>query len=112
MDTIKTARSYSFESQGIQHPQYWQGAGVSGTSWRACYTGMGVNERDAATDAIECAALSVDIPATLVEAMQAEAEALDSTAWACCDECDEHDSCDDDIRAECEMSYYVVLYVR
>ena len=112
MDTIKTATAYSFDPQGVQHPQYWQGAGVSGTSWRACYTGYGTNEHDAATDAIEQAAQSENIPAALGDAMQARADMLDSSPWAVCDECEYADDCDETTREECELAFYVVLFVR
>ena len=112
MDTIKTVTAYSFESHGVQHPQYWQGAGISGTSWRACYAGHGTNERDAATDAIEQAAQSENIPAALGDAMQAEADTLDSSPWAICDECEYSAECDEAMHDECELAFYVVLYVR
>jgi hypothetical protein len=112
MDTIKTVTAYSFDSQGVQHPQYWQGAGVAYTDWRACYTGAGESEQIAALDAIEQAATSESIAETMLDEMDTQARADFDDTLDVCSQCDDSDDCDVCGRSECELTYYVVLFVR
>ena len=115
MDTIRTVTAYSLESHGIQHPQYWQGAGVAYTSWRECYTGTGPTEGEAADDALDVALSVETIDAALVSRMGAEASVMGDTEVCCeCEYEDERDSADgrDECVDECELAYYVTLYVR
>ena len=111
MDTIRTVTAYSFDSRGIHHPQYWQGAGVSGTSWRACYTGVGDTEGDAANSAFDQATSDYEFLEAMIAEMEGHIATL-ANAGSVCQACEDWDMCEDEQRGECELAYYVVLYVR
>jgi hypothetical protein len=49
----KLVRLYSVESHGVDHAQYFPGAGVSHTVYDDCFTGCGSSEREALEDALE-----------------------------------------------------------
>ena len=53
MSTLQRVTSFAFQSHGVQHPSYFQGAGVCGTEYDEIVTGAGISEYEAAQDAIE-----------------------------------------------------------
>ena len=54
---------------GVHHEQYWRGAGISGTDYRACYSGIGSDSDEAFQDAAEQAVSNGEdddlLPATI-----------------------------------------------
>jgi hypothetical protein len=73
---MKTIRTWEWKHHGVQHEQYFQGAGVSFTDWPECYTGIGSSEKEAANDALEQAAMEWEVPDDLSD----EAEGFDDTS--------------------------------
>jgi hypothetical protein len=49
--------AYEIVVHGIEHEQYFQGCGVSGTAYTAVFTGVGNNPHEALDDALEQAAM-------------------------------------------------------
>ena len=50
------------EHHGIHHEQYFQGAGISGTRWESCITGVGDCPSEALDDALTQACMSTCFP--------------------------------------------------
>ena len=55
---MKPISEYSITDHGVEHSQYFQGAGVAFTKWEACYTGIGCSLAEALGDAVEQLAMS------------------------------------------------------
>lgn len=91
----REVEDYEFEDKGVEHPDYFQGAGVSGTEWDEVFVGIGNSARDAALDAIELWLMSVGHVDSKLEEITADAEAMG----------EEEDSGDDTF-------HYVALYVQ
>ena len=49
-------KEYEIESHGVEFPDYFQGAGISGTGYSHIATGIGDTEREALVDALDIAA--------------------------------------------------------
>jgi hypothetical protein len=89
---------YEIVDYGVEHGQYFQGAGVTFSQWMDCYVGVGANYNEAARDAIDnCATSGWDT--TTIEDIP---EDYSNVAHKDCPE-------DDDM---CELNYYAILYVR
>lgn len=65
---MKKILDYQIINHGIEHPDYFQGCGVSFTEYDFCVTGIGGNERDAFEDALEQLAMA-DYDTTELEAL-------------------------------------------
>jgi len=50
---MKTVRAYDIDIIGVEHEQYFQGAGLSLTDWEDVSVGIGVDAREAYEDALE-----------------------------------------------------------
>ena len=74
MSTLQRITSFQFQSHGIDHPDYFQGAGVCGTEYDEIVTGAGSNEYDAAQDAIEQLCTGATIRDNDLERIQKETE--------------------------------------
>lgn len=89
---------YSIDDMGVDHPSYFQGAGVSFTDWEDCYVGIGNTPYEALKDALDNAACSEwdveEIPNTLSDESDIPEPELG----------------DDDEPSE--LQHYVVLYLR
>lgn len=55
---MKTIKAYEFRDHGWMYPDYFQGAGLYGTDFDACFTGAGSSVHQAIDDALEQAASS------------------------------------------------------
>lgn len=55
---MKTIKGYQIIDHGFENSQYFQGCGVSFTSFTDCFTGIGGNPFEALEDAMEMAAQS------------------------------------------------------
>lgn len=119
----KQVESFEFRDLGIDHSQYFQGAGVAFTDWDDVFVGVGDTAKEAGDDAMESLATSdVTIPRLAYELIDAEIATMDDAESAHSGDCTaEHGpdcemlpegpdecSCHD----ECELQHYVALYVR
>jgi hypothetical protein len=51
---MKTIQEYEIISHGIDYPSYFKGCGTAFTKFEDVSTGIGVSEREALNDALEC----------------------------------------------------------
>ena len=125
---MQTIAEFSIRDHGVEHAQYVQGAGVSFTHWKSCYTGCGDSPGEALDDALEQMAMSDEYdPASLPngwdEGMLTEKESTVSASIESqcdCDECkanaEEENSVNCTHDCSCfensELHHYVTLYVR
>ena len=49
----KPITDYKITDHGVEHSQYFQGAGVAFTKWEECFTGIGNSPAEALEDALE-----------------------------------------------------------
>jgi hypothetical protein len=122
IDTTRTVADYELRDYGIDHAQYFQGAGVAYTDWEDCFIGVGNNAEDAAEDAITAAydnGWTFTTDPDLSE-FKRTPDAHDECELVC-DACLATDTppvrCADcfaleDAHSECELQYHVVLYVK
>lgn len=89
---------HRIDDLGVQHSQYFQGAGVSYTPWRDCAVGIGATAREAAEDAADSLAQN----GWETEAFDADIAALPDVPE------DELLDADDDS----EIWHHIVIYVR
>lgn len=54
--TQREVLDHSIEDHGVEHSQYFPGAGIAHTRWTACFTGIGTSAHEALEDALESAA--------------------------------------------------------
>ena len=103
---------HKFELDGMQSESHWQGVGVSGTEWDEVYTGYGITQWQAAFDAIDVLCQARDVPPSVIDAMDADANAMDNDS-STCDDCGgiRDGDCDGESE-ECDNSWIVNLYVR
>lgn len=67
----KAIAEYEIRDHGIEHAQYFTGAGVSFTRWTDCYTGCGSSPQDAVMDACDQLFTSGwELPASMEPAFQ------------------------------------------
>jgi hypothetical protein len=57
---MRPVREYDIIVHGVQHVQYFQGCGVSGTKFLDCYTGVGLDAYEAYENALESAVMDWD----------------------------------------------------
>jgi hypothetical protein len=55
---VKTITEHEIRNHGVEHSQYFQGAGTAFTRFDACYTGIGDSLGEALDDAVEQLAMS------------------------------------------------------
>ncbi len=51
--TVKAITDYKITDHGVEHSQYFRGAGVAFSKWTAYYTGIGDSPSEALEDALE-----------------------------------------------------------
>ncbi len=107
---------YELQDLGVDHAQYFQGAGTAFTDWSECFVGVGESARNAAEDAITQACIALDsdtallqaIPDSELEGFSAEPDAHNDCHLDCShgpdDDCPDHE--------ECEMQHYAVIYIK
>lgn len=91
--------AYEIIDYGVDHSQYFQGAGVAFTDWTMPFVGVGSNYNEALRDALEQCAMSGWNTNDIEENPP---EDYTNVAHKDCPE-------DDDM---CELHYYAILYVR
>lgn len=104
--------AFDFTDHGIDHEQYFPGAGTANTEWEECYTGIGDNAHEAAEDALDNAATDgwnvglIQNPWDVTEdrAICADCEYLRDA--------DDEDDSDPEECADCDRHYYVTLYLQ
>ena len=67
---------YQIEHHGVHHEQYWRGAGISGTSWDECCSGIGSTPAEALDDALEGACTGTAFPDEMAPAIEKEIDKL------------------------------------
>ena len=116
---------YQITDHGVEHSQYWQGAGVSCSKWVACYTGIGDSPAEALEDALESVAMDGvydldSLPAgwdegllTLTDDRVSPIIAQHCDCDACVTEAGEP-QCSHDCECfrQSELHYFVTLYVK
>ena len=116
---------YDVRDHGVDHGQYFQGAGVAFTDFDVCYLGAADSAYDAGDDALDQLASSGHkIDDETLDAIQNELEQLSKKddahtgcedAQVCKDEaCEQADSAHDhnDRHEGCELHHYVSIRVR
>lgn len=129
-DPRKPVGAYEFRDYGIEHAQYFPGAGTIGTHWDAVFVGVGDTPVEAANDALDQAAedwqvSSIEVPpelgaspsvsAKLQKEAQAEVEAaLNREDYESDEEYAEsiEASIEDYLEQGSELGYYVLLFLR
>lgn len=100
---------------GIDHCQYFQGAGTAFTKWDHVYLGAGSNAYEALEDALEQASWQYDLDAVVNPFDAGE----DEEEWLHADDCvynpnyeEPEDEEEDDNSGECycELFHYVAIY--
>lgn len=118
--TSKIVQDFEFHDLGVDHAQYFQGAGVAYTTWDEVFVGVGDTAREAASDARESLGMGY------VYLGQKTAERLDFALLNLDDTSSAHDDCEltdhspaclaspdeCDCHDECELQHYMALYVR
>ena len=125
---MKPITEFQLSNHGIEHAQYFQGAGISFTRWKACYTGCGDSAGEALDDAIDMMAQADEYDhASLPEgwdqdfrALTSEDETVQAVIIANCecascpkDEATGKPTCTGDCECseESELHHYVTIYV-
>lgn len=114
----RTVAAFELSDLGVDHAQYFQGAGVAFTDWDEVFVGVGDTAREAAADAVENAAThGWNVPSELENDMDYDISGFDGERSAhddCGCECPPNDlnECLGDCHDECEMQHYAALYVR
>ena len=91
--------SYEVRDYGVDHAQYFQGAGVAFTEYDEVFLGVGDTLAEAFEDACDNAASS-------------GWDVTDVDYYTAADNSSAHDSCDEEEHDECEMYRHVGLFVR
>lgn len=127
---MKPITEFQISNHGVEHAQYFQGAGVSFSRWLACYTGCGDSPAEALDNAIEMMAQADKYdPDSLPDGWDKEFKTLASDeetvtqaieAQCTCQECKNNAEEEGSINCthECtcfknsELHCYVTIYVR
>ncbi len=116
MNETKTAEAaelkYQLINHGIDHSQYFQGCGVSFTSFEDCATGCGDNFAEALDDCLESIAQNdSDLAQRIEDAICADevAKPWPTTPSADAEFRTANDLSEDDETDDCEMYYYVSI---
>lgn len=120
MSATRTVERFEFRDLGVDHAQYFQGAGVAYTDWDAVYVGVGDTAREAADGALEQFYQASDaiVQEDFLSLMERQQNALDNEASAhedCTCECEpgnDLNECLGDCHDDCELNHYVALYVK
>lgn len=99
---------FELEDCGVHHAQYFRGRGTTFTRWTECFVGMGCSAREAAEDAAEQAAMTLEID-TIEGALDRQIAALPGETSREIAEADRE--CAED-GGDHELYHYVALYTR
>lgn len=92
---------FKIQSHGIEHSQYFQGAGISRTDWRDCATGVGISRSEALDEALESLYQNDwQFEGRVCKQLEEEIDELAA-----------HESSDED-GIEDDLRWYVTVYVR
>lgn len=95
----------------IGRPDYYQGAGVAGTSWTGVVVGVGMSSKDAHLDAIEQLAEIANIDPALEQNLADIAESADETI-VCEIFCDGDEEQEKEACQNCTLTFMIPLYYK
>jgi hypothetical protein len=103
---MATVKAFEFRDYGVDHAQYFQGAGTAYTDWDQVYVGVGDSAFEAGKDALDslCSGAEHVTMETFLD-LEARASELDNAE-------DAHAECDLDDDDGCELNHYVALFVQ
>lgn len=103
---------YELEDCGLDHAQYFPGRGVSFTNWDYCFVGAGSNPHEAAEDAIDQCAMSLELDQDIDKAVKNTLRKRVDSRQLHFDDC----PCSKRYGSECigcdELYYYAALYIK
>ena len=91
---------YSIDDMGVDHPQYFQGAGTAFTNWEECFVGVGNTPYEALEEALDNAACNEWDVETIPNNLSDESDIS------------EPEENEDEGEEPSELQHYVALYLR